>query len=142
MINYLKKYSLYIAWVIVLFGVGGSLYASSVLHIEPCVLCWYQRIFLYPLAVIIPIGILRKDAGMYLYAVPLSVAGAVIALYHYLLYIKIIPEKLAPCSTSGVSCTKILPNIFGPLNILQLSLIAFILISVLLCLSKKKYEYK
>jgi len=141
MINLIRTYSLYIAWLIVLSGVGGSLYASSVLNIEPCVLCWYQRIFLYPLAFIIPIGILRKDTSVYLYALPLSLAGVIVALYHYLLYIKIIPETLAPCSTNAVSCTQELPKLFGLVDILQLSLIAFILITILL-LSKKIYGTK
>jgi len=130
------------AWIIVLSGAVGSLYSSSVLHIEPCVLCWYQRIFLYPLAIIIPIGILRKDSSVYIYALPLSIAGAMVALYHYLLYIKIIPEVLAPCSANAVSCTQELPKLFGLLDILQMSLIAFILISILLILSKKIYGHK
>lgn len=140
MLNLIKKYSLHLAWIIVLFGVSGSIYASSILHIEPCVLCWYQRIFLYPLAIIIPIGILRKDASIYIYTLPLSIAGSIVALYHYLLYIKIIPETLAPCSLNSVSCTQELPTLFGFFNILQLSLIAFILISILLFLSKKIWK--
>lgn len=142
MINLLKKYSLYMAWIIALLGVGGSLYAGSVLHIEPCVLCWYQRIFLYPLAILIPIGILRKDVNVCIYALPLSIAGTIVALYHYLLYIKIIPETLAPCSADSVSCTQELPKLFGLLDILQMSLVAFILISILLFLSKKAYGNK
>ncbi len=141
MIDFIRKYSLYAAWIIILSGVAGSLYFSLVLHIEPCVLCWYQRIFLYPLAIIIPIGILRKDAGIYIYALPFSIAGAATAFYHYLLYVKIIPEALAPCSASGVSCIQKLPDLFGFFNILQLSLAAFILITVLLFLFKK-YENK
>ncbi len=139
MINLIRKNSLYLSLIIVILGVGGSIYTSAILNIEPCSLCWYQRIFLYPLAIIIPIGILRKDSNIYIYTLPLSIVGTIIALYHYLLYIKIIPEALAPCLVGRVSCTQELPQLFGFLNILQLSLLAFILITILLYLSKK-YE--
>lgn len=61
--NRIRKNALYIAWVTVLLGMFGSLYFQYILHFQPCVLCWYQRIAMYPLVVIIGVGILKKDNG-------------------------------------------------------------------------------
>lgn len=95
---------LYLAWIQALVATAVSLYASEVLKLPPCVLCWYQRIFMYPLAIILPIGIFNKDKKIHQYVLPLSIFGMLVALYHYLLQIGVIPENLAPC-ISGISCT-------------------------------------
>jgi len=125
------KSLLYVAWAIALLAALGSLYFQYGLHLAPCILCWYQRIAMYPLVILLAVGILRKDTKVYLYVFPLSVSGFFIALYHYLLYIKIIPDTYAPCST-GVSCTTKLIEWFGFINIPFLSFIAFAGINLLL----------
>lgn len=106
----------------------GSLYFSEIRHFAPCVLCWYQRIAMYPLVALLAVGILRKDKQMYQYIFPLSLTGMLIAGYHNLLYYKIIPESWAPC-VSGVSCTIKFVYWFGWLSIPLLSLIAFVIIN-------------
>jgi disulfide bond formation protein DsbB len=69
------------AWV----ATCGSLFLSEVIGWTPCVLCWYQRILMYPLTVILAVGIWRRDRGVYLYVLPLSILGVGTSLYHYLL---------------------------------------------------------
>ncbi len=124
----LKRYVLYLAWVQALVATLGSLYFSEIRHFVPCVLCWYQRICMYPLVAIIAVGILRKDKKMYQYVLPLSLIGLFISGYHNLLYYKIIPEYLAPC-VAGVSCTTHYVYWFGFLTIPLLSFTAFSIIT-------------
>ncbi len=124
-----KRNILYIVWFQVLLAIGGSLFFSEIKHFPPCVLCWYQRIFMYPLAIIIAVGILRKDKKVYYYVLPLAIAGMAVAFYQNLLYYKILPESIAPC-TAGVSCTTRFIEWFGFVSIPMLSLISFTFITI------------
>jgi disulfide bond formation protein DsbB len=108
-----------------------SLFFSEVLKLPPCILCWYQRICMYPLIAILAVGIWRKDKNIPYMILPLSLIGTIIALYHNLLYYKIIPESLAPC-VQGVSCTSKLIEIFGFVTIPLMSLCAFLIIDILI----------
>lgn len=125
----IQEYAAYAAWVVALTATLGSLYFQYGLHLPPCVLCWYQRIAMYPLVLIIPVNIVRKDKGLFWYVMPLTIVGACIALYHNLLYYGILPESIAPCA-QGVSCTTKLIEWFGFVTIPLLSLAAFISIAV------------
>lgn len=119
-----KEYLFHIAWMISVLATLGSLFFSEVLHFTPCVLCWYQRVFMYPLPFILTVGILKKDRLSSLYVLLLGSVGWLIALYHLLLSYHVIPEKLAPC-TLGVSCTTGYINYFGFVTIPFLSFLAF-----------------
>lgn len=134
--EFIKNNILYLAWLFALTGMTISLYFSEIMKLPPCTLCWYQRIALYPLVAIIPIGILKKDKNLPSYVLPLSIVGMLIALYHNLLYYKIIPESITPC-TLGVSCTTKLIELFGFITIPLLSLTAFILITISMLIYKK-----
>lgn len=116
---------------------AGSLYFSEVLKFPPCILCWYQRIFMYPLVVILAVGIWKKDKNLPLFVLPLSIAGAIIAIYHNLLYYKIIPQSQAPC-TLGISCTTKQIEWFGFVTIPLLSLAAFAAVTILMLLFRKQ----
>ncbi len=94
---------------------------------------------MYPLVLIIPIGIINKDPKVHKYVLPMTTVGASIAFYHYLLYVNIIPESYAPCA-SGVSCTTKFIEWFGFINIPLLSFIAFALITLLMIIYSKKQE--
>ena len=61
---------------------AGSLYFSEVAHFVPCRLCWYQRIAMYPLVLLLGIATLRRDVGIRLYAIPLAAIGAAVSIYH------------------------------------------------------------
>lgn len=80
--NDLGRAALSLAWVIALVTTLGSLYYSRVQDYVPCELCWYQRICIYPFAVILGIAAVRRDAGVRIYAIPVLAIGAVIAAYH------------------------------------------------------------
>jgi disulfide bond formation protein DsbB len=138
--SFIVKYGAYTAWGLALAAMLGSLYFSEVLKITPCVLCWYQRIAMYPLVVIIGAGILRKDTSMWAYALPLSIAGTGIALYQNLLVWNILSERLAPC-VSGVSCVT---QQFVALNFITiplLSLAAFALITALMFVYRASHTH-
>lgn len=135
----LKKYASYIPYVALIQAIiatASSLYFSEVMGFSPCKLCWYQRILMYPLVVIIAVGILKKDKNFYNYVLPLSVIGWIIALYHNLIYYHVINENLIPCS-ADVSCTTRFFAWFGFITIPLLSLIAFTVIIICMLLLKK-----
>lgn len=122
-------------------AISGSLFFSEIMKLPPCLLCWYQRICMYPLVVILAIGIWKKDKNLPFFVLPLSIIGTLIAVYHNLLYYKIIPESLAPC-TLGISCTTRQIELFGFITIPLLSLLAFLVIDVLLLYSHKLQKSK
>jgi len=121
----------YLAWIIALVATVGSLFFSEVMGFPPCMLCWYQRIAIYPLVIIIGIGIVTRDGRMKYYALPLALIGLTIAIYQNLLYYGIIPESIAPC-TEGISCTSRQIEWLGFITIPLMALMAFI--GLTLCL--------
>ncbi len=116
------------ALLVSIIATSGSLFFSEVMQLPPCVLCWYQRIMMYPLILIFSLGLFRKAKESFVYGTTLSVTGLVIAIYHNLLYYHILPESIAPC-TSGVSCTSRQIEWLGFITIPLLSLIAFTIIT-------------
>lgn len=128
---------LYVAWVIALLGMVGSLFFSEVMQFPPCALCWYQRIALYPLVVVIAVGIVLGDRHVRHYGLPFCFAGLLIAAYHNLLYYGIIPESITPC-TQGVSCTDAQLELFGFITIPLLSLASFVAMTLCLLFYKTK----
>lgn len=132
----MKKYIIYIAWVQALIAMLVSLYFSEILLIVPCVLCWYQRILMYPLVLIIAVGILRKDKKIYQYVLPMSILGIIIAFYHSLLQQGIISEQLSPC-TAIAPCVTSFTGYFGFITIPVMSLTAFAIITVCMLIYRK-----
>lgn len=128
---------LFLCWLLVSISAMVSLFFSHVMAFAPCVLCWYQRIFLFPLVIIFAAGLFPFDKNVVRYALPLAIAGWLTALYHNLLYSGIIPEAIRPCS-QGVSCTEKYIDLFGFLTIPMLSLLAFSTLIVLLIILKRR----
>lgn len=124
-----QKFIAYCCLIVALGATLGSLFFSELMHFPPCVLCWYQRICMYPLVIILSVGILRKNKELPLYVLPLSIIGLVISIFHNLLYYEILPEAAAPC-TAGVSCTTKFIEYFGFVTIPFLSMVSFILITI------------
>jgi len=119
------------AWVLVTTASLGSLFFSEVMDIPVCVLCWYQRIAMYPLVAILAVGLLAPDPGAVRYAGPLAVAGWLIAVYQVLLVAGVIPEKMQPC-VQGIPCSETHISLLGFLNIPVLALLVFTLTLMLL----------
>ncbi len=128
---------LYAAWIIALTATVGSLFFSEVMQLPPCVLCWYQRIAMYPLVFIIGTGIILGDRRVKYYALPVCLAGLAVAVYHNLLYYDIIPESITPC-TQGISCTSRQIEWLGFITIPLLSLASFVVTAVCLWFYKSK----
>lgn len=133
--QFIKNNIIYFAWISALFSTAGSLYFSEILGFPPCVLCWYQRIAMYPLVLIIGIGIIKKDKYIHYYVLPLSILGGIISVYHNLLYYKVLPDSIASC-ISGVSCTTKFIEWFGFVTIPFLSLLSFVIITVAMIIYK------
>lgn len=137
--SFVKHYSLYLAWVVSLVAVGGSLYFSEIMRFEPCKLCWFQRIFMYPQVLLLGIACYHNDRRFIPYLIPLSIVGGLISLYHYSEQKIPALAKLLPC-TVGVPCNQDYIDWLGFITIPLLALVAFILIAVLLWLGREEEE--
>lgn len=128
-----------LAWLMACAATLGALFIGEVMGMTPCVLCWYQRIFMFPLAIILGLACFLDDRRGALYALPLAVGGAAMALYHCLLVAGIVPKAWVPCGP-GPSCTEQNLEILGGIQIPWLSLAAFSAIVLLLVFSLRKSE--
>jgi disulfide bond formation protein DsbB len=128
---------IFIAWLVSLVATMGSLFFSEVMALPPCILCWYQRICMYPMVAIATVGIVMRDRGVSRYLWPLTAVGFVIATYHNLLYYHILPDSITPCST-GVSCTDRQIEWLGFITIPLLSFTAFAMIGACLLVSRSR----
>ena len=128
--------ALLFAFIVALTATLGSLFYSEVAKYTPCLLCWYQRIFMYPQTLLLGLATLKKDAKIAAYSLTLSLVGLVIAAYHYSLQIN--PNPLAPCSTVGysVSCSQRFAAEYGYITIPMMSLTAFALIALAMIILK------
>ena len=120
----------YAGWLVALLATAGSLFFSEVMELPPCILCWYQRIAMYPLVLIIGVGIVTRDGRWKYYALPLALVGLAISVYHNLLYYHVIPESLTPCK-EGISCTTVQIEWLGFITIPLMGLTSFILVSAI-----------
>lgn len=122
---------LFAAWVLVTIATLASLFFSEVMAVPICELCWYQRIAMYPLVLVLAIGLLPYDPRVLRYATALAGIGWLIALFHVLLVAGIIPKSAQPC-VQGIPCSETHISLLGFLNIPTMSLLTFTLIGVLL----------
>lgn len=127
---------LFTSWLVSAVATLGSLFFSEVMKFPPCILCWYQRICMYPLAIILLVGLFPFERKAVKFALPLAVIGWGIAFYHNLLYYGILPESAAPC-VQGISCTTVQIQWFGFVTIPLMSLIAFSFITVSLLITSR-----
>lgn len=119
------------AWFVAVVATSGSLYFSEVLYFVPCMLCWWQRIFMYPLVIVLGVGLLRGDRKVWLSALPISLIGLSISVYHYLMEQGAIPPIAC---VGGVPCTLKYIDWLGFITIPFMAGTAFLLISVALLL--------
>lgn len=134
-----SKYALAFAFVVALVSTLGSLYFSEVAHYEPCRLCWFQRIFMYPQAILLGMAFFRKDNKIFSYAVPLSVIGGMISAYHYYIQVKaaVTASTASSCSATGVSCASTPFFSYGYITIPFMALTGFALILIAAYISRR-----
>ncbi|MFB9274349.1 disulfide oxidoreductase [Cohnella cellulosilytica] len=126
---------LFNAWAVAVTATAGSLYLSEYLHFTPCSLCWYQRIFMYPLAVLLGIASWRGQKQIVPYALPLVVLGAGFSVYH--IAVQELPHRGDAPFCGPVSCATDVLNAFGFLTVPMLALTAFAMIFACLLLARR-----
>jgi disulfide bond formation protein DsbB len=119
-VRFLGKNSVLLGFLVSLGAVIGSLFYSNVVGFEPCVLCWWQRVFLYPTALILGIALWKKDKGVFRYVSPLAVLGGIVALYQS--YANMGWGSILPCTAEGGACSKLYVFAFGYITIPVMSL--------------------
>jgi len=128
---------LLLAWIASIIAMGGSLFFSEYMGFIPCTLCWYQRILMYPLVVLLGVAFYRNDKDVHRYVLPLSVLGIIVSSYHYALQ-KIPSLQAFEVCKSGVPCSQDYINWLGFITIPFLALIAFIIITVTMLIVRKQ----
>lgn len=132
-----KETALIVAWIVALTSSLSVLYIGEVLGQAPCNLCWFQRAFMFPLTVVLGLGLWWQDDRVGRYGIALALGGAAVALWQMGLYTGILPEPIQPCTATGPSCTGDNQLFFG-IPIPLLALFAFGLIAYLSFLSLKE----
>lgn len=130
-------YLLLCAWALALVATLSALFIGEVMGQAPCNLCWFQRVFMFPLVLILGVACYRSDTGVWRYALPVASVGWAISLYHSLLYLGVFGENIQPCGAGG-SCSGSNMTILGGVALPVLSLIAFSLIGTLLFILSRR----
>ncbi|MGL4522673.1 MAG: disulfide oxidoreductase [Bacilli bacterium] len=131
------QYALLIAWIICLLGMSGALYFSEIVKAEPCVLCWYERIALFPLVFLLGMALIRDEFTVIPYAIGLSLFGLAVTTYHVLLQkLPWLQENAGTCGR--VSCIEDPLNLWGWVTLALLGWVAFAIVTVILLWINKK----
>ena len=124
----------------------GSLLYSEVVGYPACILCWIQRIFMYPQMFLFGLAFWRKDYSVVPYALLLSIIGGGVALYQWIKDMLLLySHTTIPCpAVSGLpSCDKIYVLEFGYITIAMMALNVFILLMIVMWASMRsqgKYD--
>ena len=137
--NFLRRYGLFLAFFTALAGTALSLYYSEVVGYPPCGLCWLQRVFLYPQAVLLAYAAWKRDSGIAPYIVLLSVFGGIIALYQHALQMGWILDVLpCPAAPELSDCAQRLVFEFGYITIPMMSFTSFAFVAVVMLFARKR----
>ncbi|MFO0718744.1 MAG: disulfide bond formation protein B [Candidatus Paceibacterota bacterium] len=135
-ISFVGEHVLFLSFLVSLGGLIGSLVYSEVVGFTPCVLCWVQRLFLFPQVVLFGSALLWKDKNILRYTYRLSVLGALVGAYHA--FTNLGGKSLTPCTSMGGECSKIYVLEFGYITIPMMSLTIFIVLILMFIASKRK----
>src|SRR3989344_6192747 len=136
--SFVGKYGIALAFIIALIATFGSLFFSEIAGFEPCKLCWFQRILMYPQAVLFAIAFWKKDNGVFRYAIPLSIIGLAIAAYHYYIQVTAVASVICWPGSTESCVTRPFLN-FGYISIPMMSLTAFLVI-IFIGTIKKQFD--
>jgi disulfide bond formation protein DsbB len=138
-LTFLGQYARQLAFLVALIAMTGSLFYSEIIGFEPCLLCWWQRIFLYPLVFIFGVAVWKKNDAAFLYATPLALISVIISSYHQYVYLG--GQSLLPCTALGGACSKVYVFAFSYITIPMMSLTIALYI-LLLAQFDKVYKYE
>ena len=130
----LRHGALWLGWIVALVTTSGSLYYSQVAHFVPCPLCWYQRICMYPLSIVLLVAALRRDRAVWLTAGPLVLIGIGFAAYHTQL--QAFPDQHSAFCTTLEPCTTRYVWEFGFVSLPFMSLAAFVFVGIMVMLAR------
>ena len=133
----LQAFTLELSTMTAIGATLGSLYFSEIRNFVPCEYCWYQRIAMYPLALILLIATIRRDKNITPYALTLSLAGFGISAYHYQL--QLFPEQSSSCGLDA-ACTSRWIEVFGFVTIPLLALTSFAFVSMVLVATPRPWK--
>ncbi|OVE74587.1 hypothetical protein BVX95_02020 [archaeon D22] len=135
--TFFTKNSLGFVFIISATATLGSLFFSEILGFLPCKLCWIQRIFMYPIAILSGVALYRKDINVKYYILPLAIIGSLFSIYHY--FTQLFPAETGSifCAIGEASCQTAYTFAYGYITIPMMALTAFILIIVFSLISKK-----
>jgi len=133
----LTKRGFALAFIVAVIAMLGSLTYSNIIGYEPCELCWFQRILMYPQVILLGMALIKKDYKMANYSIVLSIIGALIAVYNYLLQIGVAPATTCSAVEYSVSCSQQFILQYGYITIPMMALSAFVLIISLLQAHKR-----
>ncbi len=136
-IRFVHKHALWLGFGVSSVAIIGSLLYSNLIGFPPCTLCWWQRIFIYPQAVLFLVAIIKKDRGIFDYALPLSIAAFLISLYQS--YVNLGGTSVLPCTANGGECAKIFVLEYGYITI---PLMSFTLVTYLLFIKLCAYKHE
>lgn len=125
------------AWLVAMASALGALFLSEVMGHAPCLLCWYQRVAMFPLTAVLAVGLFPFDPRVVRYALPLVVAGLGVALFHLALMQGWVPEGLKPCE-QGIPCATAQVVWWGFVTIPLLSALSFSILAGLLLAAHRK----
>lgn len=128
-VSFIGKRAIIFGFIVSLAAISGSLFYSEVVGYEACVLCWWQRAFLYPQVVLFAAALWAKDKSVFLYSAPMALIAGAIALYHSYVYMG--GKSLLPCAALGGACSKIYVMEFGYITIPSMSLTVALYLLVL-----------
>jgi disulfide bond formation protein DsbB len=117
----------------------GSLYFSEVADYVPCRLCWFQRIAMYPIALVALVALLRRDRNARWYLVPMASIGTVISTYHYLIERGVLNDSES-CALFGPSCADVWFEEFGFVTLAFMALAGFVAVIVLNTVSFDRFQ--
>lgn len=128
---------LFAAWLVALVASLAVLFVGEIMGQTPCNLCWFQRAFMFPLVIVLGVASLRSDSAAWRYGLPLALGGLLVAGFHTLLYLGLLPERIKPC-TKDASCTSADMTILGGVPLPLLALAAFVAIALLLLKARSR----
>lgn len=129
---FMRRYGLWIAFVVSMGATLGSLYYSEVLGITPCGWCWVQRVFLYPQVLLFALALWKGDRGIANYSIALSIVGGIVALYQH--YLQMGGTSALPCPATVTEALDCNVRFFFEFGYITFPLASFTLFAFLIVL--------